>query len=71
MELKYTVVKIEIPDDLPVVIIDNKKVIKVSDDLFCAEKAIAIRDEFYKKDINNDFIFEVVVDYVEQRFQTL
>lgn len=68
MELKYTVVKIEIPDDLGGLVIENKKIITTLESLFCAEEAIELRNKYSKDDISNHYWYEVVVDYVEQRF---
>lgn len=68
MELKYTVIKIEIPDDLGGLVIENKNIITTLDSLFCAEEAIQLRNEYSKKEKGNAFWFEVTVDYVEQIF---
>lgn len=68
MEIKYTVVKIEIPNDMRSITISKEEHITNMESLFCAEEAIKIRDG-YNKELKDyvgtlDYWYEVFVDYV-------
>lgn len=49
MEIKYEVVKIEIPNDRHSMIISKEEHVTSMQSLFCAEEALKIRDEYNKE----------------------
>ncbi len=68
MEIKYTVVKIEIPGSNKSMTLSKEDHITSMDSLFCAEEALKLRDK-YNNELKDypgclDYWYEVFVDYV-------